>query len=255
MTTEFSGRGEPSRSLLLLWRRSEPPTRGPKPALSIDQIVEKAVAIADAEGLAAVSMRHIADKLGVGTMSLYRYVPAKAELLDLMLDHVLAEPATSRDGVEGWRAKLELHAREGLAHYRRHPWTLGVSMARPPLGPNLMANFEAMLAAAAETGLPSREWVAVVQLVSAFVVGTAQAEVHAAEAEAATGVSEEAWWEARSDFWEHFFVPEDHPTISRAYEGGSFDDLADAFELGLQSVLDGIAVRIAATGEGQAPAA
>lgn len=246
MTPEFTGGGEPDWSLRLLWRRGERPARGPKPALSVDDIVVTAVGIADAEGLPAVSMRRIAHALGVGTMSLYRYVPGKAELLDLMLDHVLGEAPNPPDEVVGWRARLEYHARAAMAHYGRHPWTLGVSMARPPLGPNLMGNFESMLAAASETGLPVSEWVAVTQLVGAYVVGTAQWQIQAAEAERATGVSDEAWWEARNEFWEDYFVPEDHPAISRTYEQGGFEDPVDPFEFGLQRLLDGIEARIAA---------
>jgi len=242
--TEFSGRGEPSRSLILLWRRGERPNRGPKPALTIDQIVATAVAIADAEGLEAVSMRRIADALGAGTMTLYRYVPAKAELLDLMLDHVMGEAELPGD-VEGWRAKLELHARDAMRHYERHPWTLGVSMVRPPLGPNLMANYEAMLAAASETGLPVDEWAPLTQLIGSYVQGAAHWRVRAAQAEAATGVSDERWWTERMEFWEDYFVPEDHPTISRAYEGGGFDERVESFEYGLQRLLDGVAARIA----------
>jgi AcrR family transcriptional regulator len=246
MGPEFSGRGEPSISLKLLWRRGERPSRGPKPALTLDEIVETAVAIADAEGLEAVSMRRIADALGAGTMTLYRYVPAKAELLDLMLDHVMGEAGRPGDDVRGWRARLEQHARDSMRHYERHPWMLGVSMVRPPLGPNLMADYEAMLAAAAETGLPVEEWVPLTQLIGSYVLGAAQWRVRAAQAEAATGVSDERWWSERMEFWEDYFVPGDHPTISRAYEGGGFDERVDAFEYGLQRLLDGVAARVAA---------
>ena len=87
-TTEHSGSGDVSRSLELLWGLGERPSRGPKPGLTLDRIVTAAVAVADAEGLGALSMRRVATDLGVGTMSLYRYVPGKAELLDLMLDKV-----------------------------------------------------------------------------------------------------------------------------------------------------------------------
>ena len=246
MSTEFSGRGDANRTLILLWRRGERPSRGPKPALTIDRIVAQAVALADAEGLGAVSMRRIAKSLGVGAMSLYRYVPAKAELIDLMLDHVLGERAIPGDDVAGWRAKLELHAREGLAHYRRHPWTLGVSMVRPPLGPNLMANYDSLLGAAAETGLPVEEWVPLTRLIGAYVEGAGHAEVIGRQAEHVTGVSDTAWWGERTEFWEDYFVPEDHPAISRTYEAGGFDDALDAFEFGLARILDGIEARIAA---------
>lgn len=246
MTPEFTGGGEPRRSLLLLWGRAARPSRGPKPALTIDQIVRAAIAIADAEGLEAASMRRVAQELGVGAMSLYRYVPGKAELLDLMLDTAVGDERAIDPAPEGWRAKLEAHARRSLQTYARHPWMLGVSMARPPLGPHILGATEAMLAAAEETGLPARERFAAITLLGAYMTGAAQQVVQARQVERATGESNEDWWQSRAIFWEEFFVPEDHPAITRVYtEGGFDDDEADLFEYGLQRVLDGIAARIA----------
>ncbi|MGH1552145.1 TetR/AcrR family transcriptional regulator [Streptomyces sp. L7] len=85
---ESSGSGDIDRTLELLWDTGPRPSRGPKPGLSVDRIVDAAIRIADEEGLDAVSMRRVATDLGTGAMSLYRYVPGKAELLDLMLDRV-----------------------------------------------------------------------------------------------------------------------------------------------------------------------
>src|ERR671915_993295 len=108
--TEYTGRGDPARSMALLWGIQKPPTRGPKPGLQVERIVEAAIRVADAEGLAALSMRRVAGELGVGTMSLYTYVPGKAELLDVMLDTVLAEQARPDEAAGGWRAGLERRA-------------------------------------------------------------------------------------------------------------------------------------------------
>ena len=111
-SSETSGSGDIVRTLELLWDTGRRPSRGPKPALSLDRIVEAAVQVADADGLEAVSMRRVATELGTGAMSLYRYVPGKGELLDLMLDRVQRpseNPADLGDG--GWRAALE-----GLGH-------------------------------------------------------------------------------------------------------------------------------------------
>lgn len=102
MTTERSGSDDVSGSMELLWRPQERAARGPKPGLTLDQIVTAAVAVAGAEGLGPVSMRRVAAELCVGTMSLYRYVPGKGELSDLMLDKVVecpAECAERRTGV------------------------------------------------------------------------------------------------------------------------------------------------------------
>src|SRR5712691_3973914 len=115
MTTEYSGRGDPVRSLELLWGTRERPSRGPKPGLTLEKIVRAAIEVADAEGLAALSMRRVADQLGFTTMALYRHVPGKADLLDVMLDTVAGERTPLDDVAGGWRAKLESAARQDWA--------------------------------------------------------------------------------------------------------------------------------------------
>src|SRR5439155_23227897 len=133
---------DPARSLALLWRTRERASRKGKPDLSVDLIVRAAIDIADASGLGALSMRRVAERLGVGTMSLYTYVPGKAELLDVMLDAVYGEPDRPDAVPGGWRARLERIARENLALYQRHPWLLQVATSRPVLGPNAIAKYD-----------------------------------------------------------------------------------------------------------------
>lgn len=99
MTTD-DGPTDPTRSLALLWRTSERTGRRGKHDLSVGRIVHAAIELADAEGVAALSMRRVAERLGVGTMSLYTYVPGKRELLDVMVDTVHGELARVLDGIE-----------------------------------------------------------------------------------------------------------------------------------------------------------
>jgi AcrR family transcriptional regulator len=142
MASERSGAGDPVRTLELLWRLpGEGPRRGPRPALSIDAVVASATELADAEGLDAVTMRGVAAALGVAPMTLYTYLPGKAELLDLMLDTVYARMDRADHGDRPWRARVDAVARENLALYRRHPWVAAVSTVRPPLGPGLIAKY------------------------------------------------------------------------------------------------------------------
>jgi AcrR family transcriptional regulator len=250
VTTDYSGGGDPARSLPLLWRDQPRPTRGPRPGLDVDRVVAAAVELADAEGLGALSMRKVAERLGVGTMSLYTYVPAKAELLDLMLDTVLAEE-TRPDASKGWRAGLELRAREDWALFHRHPWVLQVSPARALLGPNETDLFEASLSAVAGTGLGGAEMFLVVSLVAEYTRGAAQSAVGAALAEQRTGISDEQWWAAREPLFDKYFDPERYPTLTAAAAEGAFEQptgdatytVAQAqrsFEFGLARVLDGI---------------
>src|SRR5678815_4834533 len=93
MVTEFSGGGDRRRSIALLWGVPGAGRRGPKPSRSVEEVVSAAVALADAEGLAALSMRRVAETLGLSPMALYTYVPSKAELVDLMVDRVAVEIA------------------------------------------------------------------------------------------------------------------------------------------------------------------
>jgi len=250
VTPDYSGAGDPARSLPLLWRDHKRPTRGPRPGLTVDRIVAAAVELADAEGLEALSMRRVAERLGVGTMSLYTYVPGRAELLDAMLDTVLAEVAQP-DGAGGWRAGLEQRAREDWALFHRHPWMLQISPARALLGPNETELFEASLRVVADTGLNGSEMVLVVSLVGEYVRGAAQTAVGAAQAERRTGISDEQWWAAREPLFDKYFDPERYPNVVRVAAEGAFEQPAgdaaytvaqaqQSFEFGLPRVLDGI---------------
>lgn len=252
MADEHSGRGDPRRTLELLWGTREPPTRGPRPGLTVPRVVEAAVQLADAEGLGALSMRRVAERLGVGVMSLYRYVPGKVELLDLMLDAVHGEVAPAAGVAGGWRARLEHVAREAWALHLRHPWLLQVATAsRPPLGPHVIAKYDNDLRAVDGIGLSDVEMDAVVTLVAGFVLGAAHFAVEAAQAEARTGLTDEQWWAAHAPVLEQVFDGTRYPVAARvgaaagAAQNAAYDPRA-AFEFGLARVLDGIAVLVAA---------
>src|SRR6186997_2079432 len=109
MTNDASSAGDPARTLELLWRESPAggTRRGPRQGLTVDRIAAAAVELADAEGVQAVTMRRVAQALGVAPMSLYTYVPGKAELLDLMLDTVYAEMARTDLSDKPWRIRVE----------------------------------------------------------------------------------------------------------------------------------------------------
>ena len=237
----------------LLWGRSQPATRGPKAALDLETVVRAAIELADAEGLEAISMRRVADRLKMGTMSLYTYVPGKAELLDLMVDTVYGErvdhvavPADS-----GVRSRLEALAREQWAFYERHPWTLSIASGRSVLGPNEAESYEHALSAVADLAFPARDAVAIVDAISMFVRGAARDAAEAAGAEAATGKTEVEWWTERDAYLTEVMTPERFPTLTRLGAAGGFDVPPDAenynvrfilddFEFGLQRLLDGV---------------
>jgi AcrR family transcriptional regulator len=256
----YVGEGDPRASMELLWGVTPPrsSSRGPKPGLSLDAIVETAVAIADEHGIDAVSMRAVGERLGRTPMALYTYVPGKAELVDLMWDRVLGSLPSTFDRSGGWRPGLWAWARAYWAFYQQRPWTLQISGARPGLGPNETRNLETAAALLEDAGLAGRDRIRVVWSVARYVHGAARALAETRAATSETGVGEDEWWQARSgmlaevapDYGERF------PTLTRLAREGSFDvdppevsgmsyletEALDTFEFGLARMLDGVAV-------------
>jgi AcrR family transcriptional regulator len=250
MTTEFSGSGDLELSLRLLWGRREPRTRGPKPGLDVETIVRTAIRVADAEGLAAVSMRRIAQELGVGTMSLYRHVKGKSELLTVMLDRVYEDdPNQLGEGI-GWRAGLEAFAHGYRKLLEDHSWLLQVSEARPTLGPNGLAGTERLLAVLATTGLDERHKIQALVAVSNYVQGSTRLLIEASQAASRTGLSDEQFWAAQEPFLTEFLARGDHPHLLRTMDAGVWESGDDGFQFGLDCLLDGIQKRIEAAAAG-----
>ncbi|MEV7115090.1 TetR/AcrR family transcriptional regulator [Streptomyces anulatus] len=239
-----TGSGDIARSLELLWGTGERPSRGPKPGLTLDRIVTAAVAVADAEGLAAVSMRRLSTELGTGTMSLYRYVPGKAELLDLMLDRVLGEPlpTDTEHPVEAppadWRASIDVMARTYLDNLRRHPWLLKINQARTVLGPSALRGLELSLTALRSMGLRDPELIGVIITVNSFVEGLARTQADAAEAVRQTGLSDAEFWDNQRPYLERAMLSGAYPMMANMAED-TFSAEFDHFEFGLRRLIAG----------------
>jgi AcrR family transcriptional regulator len=179
-------------ALDLLWGTPDRPRRGPRPSLSLDRIVAEAIALADEEGLASLSMQHLAERLGCAKMALYRYVPGKSELVALMVDTALGDPPeppaetahptrqgqaaaakptgqAPAPGEQPWRAVLRLWATTINARYRQHPWAIEATAGTRPTGPHEMAWMENALSALAGTGLTGPERLDAVALLNGHV--------------------------------------------------------------------------------------
>lgn len=249
MTTERSGGGDPKRSIELLWGLQDRPRRGPKPRFTVDQIAQAAIRLADREGLAALSMRRVADQLGVTAMSLYTYVPGKAELLDLMIDTVYREMAVTDPADGSWRARLTAIARDNRILYEQHPWVADVSTGRPPLGPGMMAKYERELQALEGLGLDDVEMDAALTFLLGFVQTCARAAADARAAEHERAMSDQQWWEANEPLLTKVLDATKYPTAARvgaaagAAHGAAYSP-AHAYEFGLDRILDSLGVLI-----------
>ena len=142
--------------------------------LTREKIAAAALAIADAEGFAGVSMRRVAQKLGVGTMSLYYYVRTKADLIAAMDDALMAEvvaPSLPRD----WRKALIMIALRTRDVFLRHPWALASMQSAPP-GMNAMRHMEQCLQVLFRTGMNTQEKLTLLAVIDDFVFGYALRE-------------------------------------------------------------------------------
>ncbi|HJX42937.1 MAG TPA: TetR/AcrR family transcriptional regulator [Geodermatophilus sp.] len=253
MATEFTGIGDPARSMDLLWRTAPGSHRrpGPRSSLDVDRVVDAAVRLADAEGLPALSMRRVAADLGVAVMTLYGHVPGKGELVDLMLDSVLAELYPDEEVVTAgdWRTRLAAVARANWDLFLRHPWALHLATGRPPLGPHLMRKYELELRAVDGLGLSEVEMDLLVTLVNDFVQGTVGGVQEKVVAERVSGVSEDQWWSAMAPHVDRFFDAERFPTVARVgpvagEELQAASDPERSFAFGLARLLDGVGVLV-----------
>ncbi|TKG72189.1 GntR family transcriptional regulator [Prauserella endophytica] len=225
---------------------SAPPVRRTaEGVLTRQRVTEAGIAIADQEGLGAVSMRRVATDLGAGVMSLYRHVAGKDELVLLMAREVFARNQPPVPGPAGWRAKLELICRLQWDAYRRHPWLPGlVSMTRPLLIPEAMAHTEWTLAALDGLGLDPDERLREAMALPALVRGLALSASAEREAERASGLTNQQWWLALSGEVNAVLGTGRFPRLAET-RGEVAEDLDGVLALGLTRHLDGLALRVA----------
>lgn len=222
--------------------------------LTRERIVRAATEIADREGLAALSMRSVAARLGVAAMSPYRHVAGKDDLVLLMADAAFAEEAYPAEPPASWRERLETGAHTLWRIHRRHPWLAQVGvLTRPLMLPALMDHAEWALGALDGHGLDPRTVLDLHVLFYSYVQGIAVHLEREAQAEARTGLTEEQWMDRQGPALAGIVGGGRHPVFARVVgELGSdgYDlDLDALFAFGLGPLLDGVAAMIAAAAD------
>ncbi|MFI6291241.1 TetR/AcrR family transcriptional regulator [Nonomuraea sp. NPDC050790] len=216
----------------LLWGVRQPPNRGPKPGFTVQEIARAAMDIADAEGLAALSMQRVATNLGFTKMALYRYVSGKAELIAVMIEEAVGEPLDLSAVKGGWRGKLEEWARRLWATWDRHPWLPGATVGERVMGPKETGWTEIALAALAGTGLDGGEQMDAVLLLSGHVRNT----------RSVGSAGTQPWTPQLGTLPDH--AADRFPALTAAIASAGDPSPDRSREFGLQRLLDGLEVLI-----------
>ncbi|WUJ71675.1 TetR/AcrR family transcriptional regulator C-terminal domain-containing protein [Kribbella soli] len=224
-------------------QRSAAPVRE---TLSREQIVKTAMEVLDGEGVAGLSMRKLAARLGAGATSLYWHVPTKDDLVDLLIDQVWGEIDVPEPDLAGWRSGALLFGHSLRSAVLRHPWLPEVMYTRPSIGPNAMALGERGLVLFGAAGFTPREVDLAMGSVMSYVLGTASAEVATREMVRKSGRSEESWV---SELLEQAqSVATDYPrmqeSVRRRTSVNLDSELTGNFVFGLDALLDGLQSRV-----------
>lgn len=206
-------------------------------------VVRTAIAIADAEGSAALSMRRVATELGVATMSLYRHVQSKDELVERMIDAVFADHRFPGPPPADWFDAVAAGARRLWAIFRRHPWAAAVmSLTRPQVTPNVIAYSEWVMSALHAAGFEPRRIFQVHLTVFSYVRGLAAGLELEAAAEQETGLTYAEFITTQDSAVTEVIAGGAFPTFQAVAAGADFDlDLDEQFEFGLRLLLAGLA--------------
>lgn len=234
------------REVPVIWER---PDTGPRPApspLNREKIVAAAIALADRDGIAAVSLRKIGAALDAGPMRLYGHISTKEELLDLMADAVYGEVVSGEDMKEDWREAFRSFARLMREACHRHKWFIDLLGGRPHLGPNALAVIEVSLSALNDRAGFSDIDISMQALgtVNAYVIGAIRNETNDLKGGTTKADWQETWW----PYLSRQIASGRFPMLEKVVKEANHPSTAESFETGLETVLDGIEVRRARCG-------
>ncbi|GAA1523363.1 AcrR family transcriptional regulator [Agromyces terreus] len=248
------------RGVALAWGVAANPQRGPKRELSIERIVETAMEIADADGLEAVSMSRVATALGFTTMSLYRYVTSKDDLILLMQEAATDMPAPDESIERGWREGVTAWVHGIRACYELHPWLVDIPVSGAPITPNALMVVDWFLREVRELPLSDGEKMSTLLMFTSYARATGAQERDLARAAAAAGPGEITGERYLGTLTE-LVTPERFPHLAPLFLGGGYVETGgadpaqtpqtdDDFAFGLHRMLDGIETYVAQHGNG-----
>ncbi len=242
---EHTGRGDPLKTIALLWHSDN---RTGRSGISLNAILDAGIELANETGIDNLSMRKLAERLEVGTMSIYGFVPSKAELIDLMVDRVNGETYQGTEGIAEqatWRQSIEAVAKQNWRLLTRHRWLLAVDEARPVLGPGTIAKYDTELRQLDGLGLNDVEMDLTLTLVLQHVRSAARLAVDLTDTSEVTGDSEGEWWSKAGPVLAALIDSSKYPHASRigAAAGQEYNAATDpqrAYHFGLRTILDGV---------------
>ncbi|MEU8206211.1 TetR/AcrR family transcriptional regulator [Streptosporangium sp. NPDC049046] len=240
----------PDAEYVSIWMRPERPARGPKPVYSRAQITEAAIRIADAEGLEAATMRRIAAEIGAGAMSLYRYVPSRDDLVELMADRLMGEIDVEGMPSGDWRADLTRYADEWRAMWLRHPWIATVQRSLPGFGPSQLLLIERLMGVL-DAFVSIDENLALMAMLNSYVEGAVREEISSVREFRSSGLSESEWMARSHSYVDRLVKSGEYPMFTKIVMEARQPHLSrdEQFRYGLRRVLDCIAAALPSTAE------
>ena len=238
VTASPDSQPDPAQPRRPVWARS---TEQRRAALTREAIVAAAIRLADADGLAAVSIRKVAAELGARTMSLYSHIDSKEDLLDLMTDEVNAELLVEGELPADWREAISMIARRTRENLLRHPWIVELVSRRPRIGPNGLRHAEQSLVAIKPLGLDPRSAARIINAVDDYLTGHTIRELMSRNTRDAA--AEEERQLVLRPYFQQMLESGEFPNLAPLLREGTAS-IENDFEQGLGWLLDGIAAEL-----------
>lgn len=250
------------RGVALAWGVAAHPQRGPKRELSIERIVDAAIEIADAEGIGAVSMSRVAASLGFTTMSLYRYVTSKDDLILLMQEGAVEPPVPDEHVERAWRDGVTAWVLAMRAAYREHPWLVDIPISGAPITPNSLLIVDWFLREVRDLPLSDGEKMSALLLLTSYARATSAQDRDLRAAAEAAADPREVTGESAFAALSELVTPERFPYLSPLLAAGGYvaepgthpGETDEDFSFGLLRILDGIEHHVDHQGGTTAPA-